>query len=247
MSFIISNLSAKIGQTEILKDVSLTIEKGKIHVLMGKNGSGKSTLAQAIMGNPALSVEGKIELDNIDLSLLKTHERAQKGLFMSFQNPVSIPGVSLNTLLRTAYNSIKNKKLDVVEFHKLLKEKLKILNLDSSFSTRAVNEKMSGGEKKKAEILQLAVLEPKYAIIDECDSGLDIDAIKTIGKAIKSLCQNSHTGILLITHYERILKYLSPDIVSVMSNGKIIKTGGKELAEEIEKRGFENLAYKNEL
>ncbi|MEK6848601.1 MAG: ATP-binding cassette domain-containing protein, partial [Nanoarchaeota archaeon] len=142
MSFIISNLSAKIGQTEILKDVSLTIEKGKIHVLMGKNGSGKSTLAQAIMGNPALSVEGKIELDNIDLSLLKTHERAQKGLFMSFQNPVSIPGVRLNTLLRTAYNSIKNKKLDVVEFHKLLKEKLKILNLDSSFSTRAVNEKM---------------------------------------------------------------------------------------------------------
>ncbi len=239
MSLILRDVIVKAGDAEIVKNVSLEIERGKIHVLMGPNGSGKSSLAHGLMGNPKYIVSGKIEMDGVDLFLLKVDEKARKGLFLSFQHPVAIAGVSMSSFLRAAYNSVKEKKLDVVEFYELLKEKLAMLGIESGFSRRAVNEALSGGEKKKSEILQLAVLEPKYAILDECDSGLDVDAIKIVGEGIKKIVKTVNTGVLLITHYNRILKYVSPDRVSIIVDGKIVKTGGKELAEEIELSGFE--------
>lgn len=242
MSLILREVIVKAGNIEIVKNVSLEIERGKIHVLMGPNGSGKSSLAQGLMGNPKYMVSGKIEMDGVDLSLLKVDERARKGLFLSFQHPVAIAGVSMSSFLRAAYSSMTGKQVDVVEFYELLKEKLAMLEIESGFSRRAVNEALSGGEKKKSEILQLAVLEPKYAILDECDSGLDVDAIKIVGEGIKKIVKIANTGVLLITHYNRILKYVSPDKVSIIVDGQIVKTGGRELAEQIEAGGFEIFA-----
>ncbi len=236
---IIENLHVSVNGEQILKGVNLEVDLGKVHVLMGPNGSGKSTLANALMGNPKYVIDkGKIILDGEDITELPPNERAKKGLFLSFQYPSEITGVTMSNFLRTAWNSIKPDKMDVVAFHKKLKEKMKELEIDQTFSRRYINEGFSGGEKKRAEILQLAVLEPKYAILDETDSGLDINSIKIVGHAVNKM-RNPNRGILIITHYYRILNYITPDKASIMIDGKIANTGGKELAEEIEKNGFD--------
>ncbi len=235
----IENLHVRIGNELILKGVNLEVEPGKVHALMGPNGAGKSCLANTLMGNPKYIVEkGKIFLDGEDIAKLSPDERAKKGLFLSFQYPLEITGVTMSNFLRTAYNSLKGQKIDVASFHKLLKEKMALLGMDYSFSKRYINEGFSGGEKKRAEILQLSVLEPKYAILDETDSGLDISSIQIVGNAVNKM-RNQERSIFIITHYYRILNYITPDVTSIMIDGKIVKTGGKELAEEIEKNGFE--------
>lgn len=240
----IIDLHVSVGEKEVLKGVSLTFEQGKVHALMGPNGSGKSTLAHAIMGNPSYKItSGKILLDGVDITYLKTHERAQKGLFLSFQYPAEISGVTISSFLRTAKNSVtpKEKQLSVVEFHTLLKEKMHEIGMDSSFSKRYLNEGFSGGEKKRCEILQLMVLNPLFALLDETDSGLDVDAIKIVAKGINAARKKNDMGIILITHYNKFIQYIEPDIVSVMSNGAIVQSGGKELAHHIEEKGFEEL------
>lgn len=246
----IQNLSVEVDGKEILRDINLELNLGETIALMGPNGSGKSTLANTLMGNPKYKIiSGKIILNKEDITNAKVNERARKGLFMSFQYPREISGLTLSTFLRTALNSklkSENKKiLDVVEFHKLLKQKMNDLGIDSKFANRSLNEGFSGGEKKRCEILQLSLLEPKYAILDETDSGLDVDALKIIAKGINQIKQNmkkeeKEMGILIITHYNKILEYIVPDKVVLMKNGKIDKTGGKELAKEIEEWGFEN-------
>jgi Fe-S cluster assembly ATP-binding protein len=239
MELKIENLYVNVEGKEILKGVDLEIDLGKVHVLMGPNGSGKSTLANVLMGNPNYEVvRGKIFLDGEDITELSTDERAKKGLFLSFQYPEEITGVTLSNFLRTAYNSVKGENLDVVQFHKKLKEKMEELKMDESFRKRYVNEGFSGGEKKRSEILQMAILEPKYAILDETDSGLDADAIKIVGESVDKM-KSEERGILVITHYNRILRYISPDKVHILIDGKIVKEGEKELAEEIEENGFD--------
>jgi len=243
---IIENLHASINGKQILRGINLEFEKGKVHVLMGPNGSGKSTLANVLMGNPRYKIDsGKIILDGEDITDLPAHERARKGLFLSFQYPNEITGVTMANFLRTAWNSLKNDKMNVVDFHKKLKEKMEKLEIDKTFVRRYINEGFSGGEKKRAEILQLLTLEPKYAILDETDSGLDVNSIAIVGKAINDV-RGAERGILIITHYYRILSHIEPDVASIMLNGKIVKTGGKELAEEIEKNGFDSFTSKGE-
>ncbi len=245
MTLEIKGLHVAVEGKEILKGIMLTLEEGKVHALMGPNGSGKSTLAQALMGHPKYEItQGKILLNGEDITEASPDERARKGLFLSFQYPKEIAGVSLGNFLRAAYNALREKrqekKLSVVEFHKLLQEKMKVLHVDAAFGSRSVNEGFSGGEKKKAEILQLLVLEPKFAILDETDSGLDVDSLRIVAEGINTV-KGPRRGILLITHYYRILDYVTPDIVHVMVDGTIVKTGGKELARQIEKEGFENM------
>ena len=236
----IKDLHVSINGEQILRGVNLKVDLGKVHVLMGPNGSGKSTLANALMGNPKYKIEkGQIILDGEDITELAPNERAKKGLFMSFQYPSEITGVTMSNFLRTAYNSVKNTNINVVDFHRLLKEKMKELEIDPIFSRRYVNEGFSGGEKKRAEILQLAILDPRYVMLDETDSGLDIDSIKIVGNAVDKM-RSTNNGILIITHYYRILHYIKPDQASIMIDGKIVKTGGKELAEEVEKNGFDS-------
>ncbi|MBI4148984.1 Fe-S cluster assembly ATPase SufC [Candidatus Woesearchaeota archaeon] len=238
MKLEIKDLHVAVEGKEILHGVDLDIGMGTTHCLMGPNGSGKSTLAHALMGHPKYVItEGKILLDGEDITSLPPHERAKRGLFLSFQYPAEIPGVTLSNFLRTALNNLGSEKLGVLDFHKLLKEKMGQLDMDSAFTKRYLNEGFSGGEKKRAEILQLLVLQPKFAVLDETDSGLDIDALKVVAQGVNSL-QKEHRGILLITHYNRILHYIVPDRVHVMYQGKIIKSGGKELANEIEQRGY---------
>jgi len=235
----IKNLYVDVEGKEILKGINLEIKIGEVHALMGPNGSGKSTLANVLMGNPKYKIKkGKIILDGKNITNLAVNERAKLGMFMSFQYPKEVTGVTLTNFLRTAYNSVKEKKLDVLSFYKLLKEKMIILNIDESFNKRNLNEGFSGGEKKKVEILQMSVLNPKYMILDECDSGLDINSIKIIGEGIDNM-KRKDNGILIITHYYRILNYVKPNRVSIMINGKIVKSGGKELAEGVEKGGFD--------
>jgi len=241
---IIKDLYVSVNGQQILKGINLEVDLGKVHVLMGPNGAGKSCLANTLMGNPKYNIDsGKIILDGDDITELAPNEKAKKGLFMSFQYPSEITGVTMSNFLRVAYNSIKSEKIDVVNFNKFLKEKMKELDIDPIFSRRYVNEGFSGGEKKRAEILQMAVLQPKYAILDECDSGLDASAIKIVGNAINKM-KSPHRGILIITHYYRILHYITPDIASIMIDGKIVETGGKALAEEIEKNGFDKYSNK---
>lgn len=238
MELRIEDLHVAVEGEEILEGVNLKVELGNVHALMGPNGSGKSTLANVLMGNPKYKViKGRIFLDDEDITELRVDERAKRGLFMSFQYPSEITGVSINNFLRTAYNSVKSKKVNVIDFHRRLKEKMKELNIDSSFSKRYINEGFSGGEKKRSEILQMAILEPRYAILDETDSGLDVEAIKIVGNAVNKM-RNETRGILIITHYYRILNYITPDRVHVMIDGKIVDEGGKKLAEEIESNGF---------
>ena len=238
---IIQDLHVSVEGKEILKGVNLEIDMGKTYALMGPNGSGKSTLANALMGHPKYKIDkGKIFLNGQEITNLKPNEKAKLGLFLSFQYPSEISGVTLSTFLRTCLNSIKDEKLSVVEFHKLIKQKMSELNMDPSFSKRYLNEGFSGGEKKRAEILQMTMLNPKFALLDETDSGLDVDALKIVATGINKL-RGPNLGILLITHYYRILEYITPDAVHVMYNGRIIKSGGKELAKEIEKNGYDFL------
>jgi Fe-S cluster assembly ATP-binding protein len=213
---------------------------------MGPNGSGKSTLANVLMGDPKYEVtKGRILLDGEDITKLAPNERAKMGIFLSFQYPAEIAGVTVSNFLRTAWNSIKEEQLDVLSFHKKLKEKMEGLKMDESFRKRYINEGFSGGEKKRAEILQMSVLEPKFAILDETDSGLDIDSIKIVGEGVNNM-KGPEMGILIITHYYRILNFITPDRVHILVNGKIVEEGGKELAEKIEKEGFDSYLDKVE-
>ncbi len=234
----IENLHVNVEGEEILKGVNLKIELGKVHALMGPNGSGKSTMANVLMGNPKYKItEGKIILDGEDITELSADERAKRGLFLSFQYPSEITGVTMSNFLRTAYNSTKGESVNVLDFHRKLKDKMKELSIDPRFSKRYVNEGFSGGEKKRNEILQMAILEPRYMILDETDSGLDVEAIRIVGNAVTKM-RNSENCILIITHYYRILNYITPDKVHVMIDGRIVDEGGNELAEEIERNGF---------
>ena len=239
----VKGLRVKIESKEILKGISLTVDKGQVVALMGPNGSGKSTLAYALMGHPSYEItSGRIFLNGEDVTKAKPAERAKKGVFLSFQYPQEISGVSVSNFLRTALNAkreAKNEKtISVMDFHKLLQEKMKLLKVDKSFALRYLNEGFSGGEKKRMEILQMAVLQPNIGILDETDSGLDIDALKTVAKGVNSL-KGPELGILLITHYQRILNYIIPDKVHIVVAGKIVKSGGKELALEVEEKGYE--------
>jgi len=236
----INNLHVQVESKEILKGINLTFEPGKIHVIMGPNGAGKSTLSYALMGHPKYNItQGKILLNGKDITDIPTDQRAKAGLFLSFQYPVEIPGIRLSHFLRTAVNNHREKKLSVLEFQELLKQKMDLLKMDYSFSRRYLNEGFSGGEKKRAEILQLLLLEPKYAILDETDSGLDIDAMKIVAENINLLRQNkSQMGIIIITHYKRFVELLHPDKVSILLDGRIIKEGDASLINEIDEKGF---------
>ena len=234
----IKNLHVEIEGKEIIKGINLKFEKGKIYALMGPNGSGKSTLANVIMGNPEYKItKGKIFLNGKDITNLNPDQKAKNGIFLSFQNPSEIEGVTISNFLRMALNNSKNKKISVPDFHKLLKEKLKLLKMPENFSERYLNQGFSGGEKKKIEILQMSLLLPRYAILDEIDSGLDVDALKVVSRGINQF-HTKKNAVLLITHYNRILEYVTPDKIHVMSHGIIAETGDKTLAEHIEEKGY---------
>ena len=242
----IKNLHARIEDKEILKGVNLTVKAGEVHAIMGPNGSGKSTLAQVLAGRDTYDVtEGEILIDGEDIRELDPEERAAKGMFLAFQYPVEIPGVRNNYFLKTALNAVRTargeKELDAMEFLKLVKDRMKILKIDESFMSRSVNEGFSGGEKKRNEILQMAILDPKLCIMDETDSGLDIDALRVVASGVNAL-RSPDRAMVVITHYQRLLNYIVPDVVHVFVDGKILKTGGKELALELEQEGYEEVA-----
>ena len=237
--FSIKDLKVKTEEKEILKGVDLEIENNSVHVLMGQNGSGKSTLAQTIAGNPSYEVtDGKIKFNGRDILDLKPEERSRFGIFLSFQYPSEISGVSVFSFLRLIYNNSHEEKLSPVKFRGLLLEKAKILGIEESMLSRSLNEGFSGGEKKRMEMLQMLVLEPKLAILDEVDSGLDIDALKIVAKSVNFLKEKTKMSVLIITHYARILKYLEPDFVHIMKDGKIVQSGDKNLAHELEEKGY---------
>jgi Fe-S cluster assembly ATP-binding protein len=243
----IRNLYARVATTgrEILKGVDLTIDTGEVHAIMGKNGSGKSTLCQVLAGREAYEVtEGRVTYDGKDLLELSTEERAREGIFLAFQYPVEIPGVSTDYFLKAAVNAVRKHRgqseLDAAQFLKLFKEKRELLEIDNTFTRRAVNEGFSGGEKKRNEVFQMAVMNPRLALLDETDSGLDIDALKTVAHGINKLHQqDAERAVLLVTHYQRLLNYVVPDHVHVMMDGRIVKSGGKELALELEEKGYD--------
>ena len=233
----IQNLHVSSGKKKILKGVNLKIKLGEIHVIMGPNGSGKSSLSLALMGHPQYKITaGKITLDGKDISKLTPDKRAKLGLFLAMQYPTAIPGVSVANFIRTSMRSVKS-KVKPPEFVRGLKAKMSDLKINESFASRGINEGFSGGEKKKMEVLQLSMLEPKYAILDETDSGLDVDALKLVAKGIKKV-HGPKMGILLITHYQRILKYIKPDFVHILVGGKIVKSGTFRLAQKIEEKGY---------
>jgi Fe-S cluster assembly ATP-binding protein len=239
----IKNLHAGIDGKAILKGLNLQVEKGEIHAIMGPNGSGKSTLAKVLAGHPSYEVlEGEVIYEGKNLLELEPDERAKEGIFMAFQYPVEVPGVSNSQFLRLAYNEkmkhLGEEELDPLEFNDYLKERAKVVEMSSDFFKRSVNEGFSGGEKKKNEILQMAVLEPKLAILDETDSGLDIDALRIVAEGVNKL-RSADKAIILVTHYQRLLNYIEPDFVHVLANGKIVKEGGKELAMELEEKGYD--------
>ncbi|NIP23249.1 MAG: Fe-S cluster assembly ATPase SufC [Phycisphaerae bacterium] len=244
----IKDLRVSVEGQEILKGISLDVKLGEVHAIMGPNGSGKSTLAYALAGHPKYEVEaGEVWMGEENLLELAPDERARAGLFLAFQYPTSIPGVSMANFLRTAVNTIKGeggngdkKGIPITEFRKMMLEKMELLKVDRSFARRYLNEGFSGGEKKRAEILQMALLEPRFAIMDETDSGLDIDALRIVSDGVNAI-KGPHMGIILITHYNRILNYIKPDHVHVMINGRIIISGGPELAERLEAEGYDNL------
>ena len=239
----ISNLHATVGGKEILKGIDLTVRDGEVHALMGLNGAGKSTLSNVLVGHPAYTVtQGTVTFNGRDLLAMKPDERAHEGLFLSFQQPVEIPGVSMVNFMRTALNAKRKyqglEPLDAAAFLKLMRERRKIVELDSKLTSRSVNEGFSGGEKKRNEIFQMAMLEPRLAILDETDSGLDVDALRIVAEGFNRL-RTPETSAIVITHYQRLLDYLKPDFVHVLIDGRIVKSGGPELAAEIENRGFE--------
>ena len=239
----IKNLTANVGDKEILKGISLTVNPGEVHAIMGPNGSGKSTLAQVLAGHPAYTVTGgEVLYEGEDLLDLEPEERAQKGIFLAFQYPVEVPGVSNAYFLRAAYNEIRKSKgleeADPMDFIDLLEEKLKVVEWGPEIMQRSVNHGFSGGEKKRNEILQMAVLEPKLALLDETDSGLDIDALRVVATGVNSL-RSPQRAIVMVTHYQRLLDYIEPDFVHVLSDGRILRTGDKSLALELEKRGYD--------
>jgi Fe-S cluster assembly ATP-binding protein len=237
----IHGLRATVEGKEILNGIDLTIRKGEIHALMGPNGSGKSTLANVLLGRPGYRVAGgEVRWRGESIVTLTPDQRAQRGLFLAFQYPTEIPGVSVVNFLRTAYKSVKGEEISALAFRKHMKEKMNLLGVDDSMVQRYVNQGFSGGEKKRNEILQLAVLEPQIAILDETDSGLDIDSLKQVANGIAQLI-GPGLGVLLITHYQRILNYITPDRVHVMMAGRIVKSGGEELAAELEEKGYEGL------
>ena len=239
----VKNLYVAIDGKNILKGLNLQINKGEVHAIMGPNGSGKSTLAKVLAGHPSYEVtKGEIIYEGKDLLELDPDERAREGVFMAFQYPVEVPGVSNSQFLRLAYNEkmkhIGEEELDPLEFNDLLKERAKIVDMSSDFFKRSVNVGFSGGEKKRNEILQMAVLNPKLALLDETDSGLDIDALRIVAEGVNKL-KSSDNGIILVTHYQRLLNYIVPDFVHVLAGGKIVKEGGKELALELEEKGYD--------
>jgi Fe-S cluster assembly ATP-binding protein len=242
---VIRNLHVSVAENEILKGLDLTVEQGKVHAMMGPNGSGKSTLAYALAGHPNYEVtEGEILFDGENILELAPEERSHLGLFLAFQYPVAIPGVTVANFLRTALNSHRKSKdpeykgIPIPEFRKLLKEKMDLLHMDHSFAGRYLNDGFSGGEKKRAEILQMATLEPKIAIMDETDSGLDIDALRNVAEGVQAL-RSPDFGVLVITHYQRILNYIKPDYVHIMFAGRVVESGGPELALKLEERGYD--------
>ena len=239
----IKNLHAAIDGNEILKGINLTVNKGEIHAIMGPNGSGKSTLAKVLAGHPQYEVtSGEIIYEGRNLLELAPDERAREGIFMAFQYPIEVPGVSNAQFLRLAYNEKRKhhgeEELDPLEFKDLLKERAKIVEMDASFMTRSVNEGFSGGEKKRNEILQMAVLEPKLSVLDETDSGLDIDALRVVANGVNQL-HTPNDAIIVVTHYQRLLNYIVPDFVHVLAGGRIAREGGKELALELEEKGYD--------
>ena len=239
----IRNLHARAGETEILKGIDLTVRAGEVHAVMGPNGSGKSTLAQVLAGHPAFEVtEGSVLYDGRDLLDMDPEERAQAGLFLAFQYPVEIPGVTNAYFLRAALNEIRKargqEEVDPIEFLELVDQKLKLVDWGPEVMSRQVNAGFSGGEKKRNEILQMAILEPKLAILDETDSGLDIDALRIVAEGVNRL-RRPDNATILVTHYQRLLNYIVPDFVHVLYDGQIVKSGGKELALELEAKGYE--------
>lgn len=237
----ITDLHAGIEGREILKGFNIKVAPGEVHAIMGPNGSGKSTLAKVLAGHPGYAVSsGSVTYDGKDLLALEADARARAGVFMAFQYPVEIPGVSNLNFLRTALNAGREKDMPVAEFRKVLYSKMEMLGMDKAFATRAINEGFSGGEKKRNEILQLAVLEPKVAILDETDSGLDIDALKIVSSGVNAIrASRPDLAVIVITHYQRLLNYLQPDFVHVLFDGRIVKSGGKELAHELEAQGYD--------
>jgi Fe-S cluster assembly ATP-binding protein len=237
----IKNLHASVDHNEILRGVDLTIHPGEVHAIMGPNGSGKSTLAQVLAGRDAYEVSGEVTYLGKDLLELDPEERAREGIFLAFQYPVEIPGVSNTYFLKAALNAVRKERgleeLDAMDFLKLVKEKLKILHIDEELLKRPVNEGFSGGEKKRNEIFQMAVLEPKLCILDETDSGLDIDALRIVSEGVNAM-RSKDRAILVVTHYQRLLQYIVPDFVHVLVDGRIVKSGGKELALQLEERGY---------
>lgn len=245
----IKNLHAGIEDKDILKGINLEIKAGEVHAIMGPNGSGKSTLSAVIAGNEHYEVtDGSVELDGEDLADLAPEERAHKGVFLSFQYPVEIPGVSVTNFMKTAINEGRKAKgleeMPANEMLKLIREKSELLEIDRKFLSRSLNEGFSGGEKKRNEIFQMAMLEPKLAILDETDSGLDIDALRIVANGVNKL-KSENNAIVVITHYQRLLDYIVPDFVHVLYNGKIVKSGGKELAYELEEKGYDWIKAEN--
>ncbi len=234
----IKDLHVSIGDKEIIKGITLTIRQGEIHALMGPNGSGKSTLSYAIMGHPRYAItKGQILFNGQDMTEMKADERARLGLFLCFQYPMEVQGVQMANFLRLAKNS-QGENIAVSEFRKQLKESMSLLKVDDSFSSRYVNDGFSGGEKKRGEILQMSVLKPKMAILDEADSGLDIDALKIVAEGVNRSMETSPLGILIITHYQRILNFIRPDFVHIVVNGKVMRSGGGELVDRLEEEGY---------
>src|SRR6516165_3533951 len=243
----IKNLHVAIGDKEILRGVDLTLRQGEVHALMGPNGSGKSTLSYALMGHPNYEVTGgSVSLDGKDILAMEPDERAKAGIFLAFQYPTSIPGVTVANFLRHAVTNVRNPDrkegedlMPMREFRKEMREKMDELGMDAEFARRYLNEGFSGGEKKRAEVLQLAMLRPSFAILDETDSGLDIDAVRIVSEGVNRVAARNATGVLVITHYERILNYIKPQFVHILFGGQIVESGGPELVKQLEKQGYE--------